>query len=66
MLTFSTFTSHYSANVARMPPAEAAAIRRAAVARLADRWRAGRGDVPLCFADLCERIETAVAPRVGA
>lgn len=63
MLTFSTFTSHYSANAPHMPPAEAAEIRRAAVARLAERWRAGRGDAPLCFADLCERIERAVSPR---
>lgn len=63
MLTFSAFTASYAANERHMPPAEAAAIRRAAVARLAERWRAGRGDKPLCFADLCERIERAVMPR---
>lgn len=63
MLTFSAFTASFAANVAHMAPAEAEAIRRAAVARLAERWRAGRGDAPLCFADLCERIEAAVSPR---
>jgi hypothetical protein len=58
---FSQFTSHFLANVRSMAPAVAADIRRAALARVTERQRAGRADGALLFDDLIERIERAVA-----
>lgn len=60
MAYWSDFTSHYVANRSRMPAGVAAAIRRDALARLAERMAAGRGDGPLLFNDLIERIEVAL------
>ena len=59
-MTFSQFTSHFLANRSRIAPAVAAQIRRDAIARVNDRQIAGRGDAPLMFNDLIERIETAL------
>lgn len=59
---WSHFVHHFTENRAAMAPAVAEGIRRDALARVRERWAAGRGDVPLCFADLIERIERAVSP----
>lgn len=60
MITYSAFVSHWTANRARMPHAVAEDIRRAAMARVAERFSAGRADSALSFDDLVERIESAL------
>lgn len=62
-MPFSAFVAHWTASRSAMPAAVAEEIRRVGLARLAERQRAGRGDRPLCFADLVLRIESAVGPR---
>ena len=59
-MTFSQFTTHFLANRSRIAASTANAIRREALARVAERQMAGRGDQPLDFTDLINRIETAL------
>jgi hypothetical protein len=61
MAYFSDFVAHWVANTDCMPAAVSADIRRAGLARVSARWAAGRGDEPLTFDDLIDRIENAVA-----
>jgi len=56
------FVHHFTANRDAMPKGEAESIREAALARVRERWAAGRGDTPLLFDDLIERIERALMP----
>ena len=61
MFHFSDFVAHFAANRRYMAPVTAATIRKVALTRLAERQAAGRGDTPLLFGDLIDRIEAAVS-----
>lgn len=66
IMTQSAFVSWLSDNARLLPAALVAELKAEARNRLAARWQAGRGDVPLCFRDLAMRGETALAGQIRA
>ncbi len=57
---WSAFVTHLMAEKRHVPPAVWTSIRDAGLARLQERQAAGRGDAPLEFGDLAERLEEAL------
>ena len=60
-MTFSQFTAYYTANKTNVPASLAAYVARTALARVTERMQAGRADSALCFRDLIEKMEGAIA-----
>ena len=63
MKTYSEYIRHFDTNRRFLPTATASKIKREAMDRVIDRWRTGRADGPLDFADLVESIENAISPK---
>lgn len=63
MSYWSDFCRYMNDNRQYLPGALFSEVRRAAMARYAERLAAGRADSALNFRDLIERCESAIAPR---
>lgn len=63
LVTLSGFMRYLEENKAHLPRQIYVGIRADAKQRVIDRYKAGRADGPLNFADLIERGEAALQPK---